>query len=491
MKKWLIGCLMALTMVCLMGMTANAETEKIIHNICIRCRNTDFKFIRYIPTPISSKPDPDAHWVEGKCTNCGNIQQWVPDDDSRFHTGGTETPTCTTGKTCEKCGAEYGMLGHIWGQWQSSGDNRNHTRSCTREGCDAVDTESCSGDSGATCIALGTCTTCGGQYYSAHAFPARWDWRSDTDVGRDAEKHWLRCLTCTEGKAYVNDHSFSPSNMHLKSEATCVSKAVYYVNCATCYYKGTDTYEYGDIAPNNHNIAQYEAKAPTCTEAGWKAYEACTREGCNYTTYQEIHALRHNYWQTIVKPTCEANGYTLYACVRCKDTYTDDIVPRRAHWYGEWTPNGDGTHSASCRREGCGHMGKVDCQKIEFVTENGNLVLCPVCGETENGERLELMAKALAVAVNGKLPAGEIVARMKDGCLSIAFEHAGKIVAPTGLVKITLPARLPEGKTLALIAPDGRETELPFEMDGGDISFTLDFTDGNPPVILIRLIQGA
>ena len=80
---------------------------------------------------------------------------------------------------------------------------------------------------------------------------------------------------------------------------------------------------------------------------------------------------------------------------------------------------------------------------------------------------------------------------MKDGCLSIAFEHAGKIVAPTGLVKITLPARLPEGKTLALIAPDGRETELPFEMDGGDISFTLDFTDGNPPVILIRLIQGA
>ena len=485
MKKWLIGCLMALAMVCLMGMTANAETEKIIHNTCRKCKNTDFVFIRYIPTPISSIPDPKAHWVEGKCTNCGNIQQWVPGDNTRFHTGGTETPTCTTGKKCEMCGAEYGVLGHDWGAWQSRGNNSEHVRTCQREGCDAVDTASCSGDSSATCIALGTCTTCGGQYYGGHAFPARWNWQSDT------EKHWARCLNCTEGKAHENDHSFSPGNMHLKSEATCVSKAVYYVNCATCYYKGTDTYEYGDIAPNNHDIAQYEAKAPTCTEAGWKAYEACTRAGCNYTTYQEIHALRHNYWQTIVKPTCEANGYTLYTCVRCKDTYTDDIVPRRAHWYGEWTPNGDGTHSASCRREGCGHMGKVDCQKIEFVTENGNLVLCPVCGETENGERLELMAKALAVAVNGKLPAGEIVARMKDGCLSIAFEHAGKIVAPTGLVKITLPARLPEGKTLALIAPDGRETELPFEMDGGDISFTLDFTDGNPPVLLIRLIQGA
>ena len=494
MKKWLIGCLMALAMVCLMGMTANAETEKIIHNTCRKCKNTDFVFIRYIPTPISSIPDPKAHWVEGKCTNCGNIQSWVPDDNTRLHTGGDETPTCTTGKTCSLCGAEYGKLEHLWSDtWTAKGDG-THTRPCTRDGCGAVDTANCGGDGSATCVTLGTCTACGGKYYGGHAFPKTWKWGSDPYVVRDAEKHWLRCLNCTEGKAYENAHSFVPGNMYLKSEATCVSKPVYYKNCSACYYKGTEFYEdtnsWVETNPNNHDIAQYEAKAPTCTEAGWKAYEACTRAGCNYTTYQEIPALRHNYWQTIVKPTCEANGYTLYTCVRCKDTYTDDIVPRRAHWYGEWTPNGDGTHSASCRLEGCGHMGKVDCQKIEFVTENGNLVLCPVCGETENGERLELMAKALAVAVNGKLPAGEIVARMKDGCLSIAFEHAGKIVAPTGLVKITLPARLPEGKTLALIAPDGREPELPFEMDGGDISFTLDFTDGNPPVILIRLIQG-
>ena len=214
MKKWLIGCLMALAMVCLMGMTANAETEKIIYNICINCRNTDFKLIRYIPTPISSKPDPDAHWLEGKCTNCGNIQQWVPGDNTRFHTGGTETPTCTTGKKCEMCGAEYGVLGHDWGAWQSRGNNSEHVRTCQREGCDAVDTASCSGDSSATCVKLGTCTTCGGQYYGGHAFPARWNWQSDT------EKHWVRCLNCTEGKAYVNDHSFSPGNMHLKSEAT-------------------------------------------------------------------------------------------------------------------------------------------------------------------------------------------------------------------------------------------------------------------------------
>lgn len=487
-RNWVLLLIVALMLCLLPGITPEAKAETF-RTTCEHCKTfADHEITGY------SRYNDDLHWVTVRCSKCGESHSFIPvGDPHSFHSGGAETPTCTTGKTCAQCGAQYGVLGHDWGAWQSRGNNSAHFRTCQREGCDAVDTESCSGDSSATCIALGTCSTCGGQYYSAHAFPARWDWRSDTDVGRDAEKHWLRCLTCTEGKTYVGAHSFVQGRSHLKSKATCVSPAVYYTNCSTCNYMGTDTYVdtwYG-TDPDNHDMVHHDAKAPTCTEDGWNEYDACQREGCTYTTKVEIPALNHDYQQSIVKPTCEANGYTLYTCVRCKADYTDDIVPRRAHWYGEWTPNGDGTHSASCRREGCGHMGKVDCQKIEFVTENGNLVLCPVCGEVENGERLELMEEALAVAVNGKIPAGEMVARMKDDCLSIAFEHAGKIVAPTGLVKITLPARLLEGKTLALIATDGSETELPFEMDGEDISFTLDFTDGNHPVILIRLIQGA
>ena len=45
------------------------------------------------------------------------------------HTGGTETPTCTTGKTCAKCGEKYGALGHDWGKWTSNGSG-THTRTC-------------------------------------------------------------------------------------------------------------------------------------------------------------------------------------------------------------------------------------------------------------------------------------------------------------------------------------------------------------------------
>ena len=175
--------------------------------------------------------------------------------------------------------AEYGKLGHDWGAWQSEGNNSEHVRTCQRDGCDAVDTASCSGDSSATCITLGTCTACGGQYYSAHTFPAGQSWDSD------AENHWRSCTVCHEAKTKMGEHFFVQGavSVCLKSAATCVSPAVYYTNCAYCYHKGTDTYVDPNNGPdpNNHDMMYHDAKAPTCTEIGWDAYDACPREGCD------------------------------------------------------------------------------------------------------------------------------------------------------------------------------------------------------------------
>lgn len=80
------------------------------------------------------------------------------------------------------------------------GQQSEHFRTCQRDGCDAVDTASCSGDSSATCITLGTCSTCGGQYYSAHAFPAGQNWHSDD------KNHWLSCTVCHEAKTKMGAH---------------------------------------------------------------------------------------------------------------------------------------------------------------------------------------------------------------------------------------------------------------------------------------------
>lgn len=51
-----------------------------------------------------------------------------------------------------------------------------------------------------------------------------------------------------------------------------------------------------------HSLTHHDGKAPTCTEAGWEAYDEC--EECGYSTYQEIPATGHDF----VDGTCTVCG---------------------------------------------------------------------------------------------------------------------------------------------------------------------------------------
>ena len=325
-KKSFAILLAAALLLCLLpGMALEAKAETI-RNICFFCKKQgDLEITGF------ERYSDDQHYVIYKCPNCGKSKSAIFLGNSIiYHSGGTETPTCTTGKTCAQCGAQYGKLGHDWGAWQSKGNNSAHFRTCQRDGCDAVDTASCSGDSRATCIELGICTTCGGRYYGAHAFLAAPNWDSD------AENHWFRCTVCRKAKTRVGEHYFVQGTLSscLKSAATCVSPAVYYTNCAYCYHKGTDTYvdPHNGPNPNNHDLVHHDAKAPTCTEIGWEEYDACQREGCTYTTKVELPALKHNLVHHDAKaPTCTEIGWDEYdTCSRC-DYTTKVELPALKH----------------------------------------------------------------------------------------------------------------------------------------------------------------
>ena len=486
-KSFAILLAAALLLYLLPGMALEAKAETV-RNICFFCKKqADLEITGF------ERYNDDQHYVIYKCPLCGKSKHAIfLGNPIIYHSGGTETPTCTTGKTCAQCGAQYGKLGHDWGAWQSRGNNSAHFRTCQRDGCDAVDTASCSGDSSATCITLGTCTTCGGQYYSAHTFPANQGWDSD------AENHWVSCTVCHEAKTKVGAHFFVQGNDSscLKSAATCVSPPVYYTNCAYCYRKGTDTYVhpwYGPD-PNNHDLVHHDAKAPTCTEIGWNEYDACQREGCTYTTKVEIPAPGHDYTEKVVKPTCEKGGYTLHTCKNCHDSYKDHQTKTLLHWYGEWTSNGDGTHSAACKRKDCKHVGKTECAIVEFKQAEATRTLCPVCGNVSDGTHLALVEEVKAEGEH--LPYGELVLRMGETAngntlLSVCFEASGKLTQPKGEVKITMPAELLNGVTLALLNADGTEIDLPYIVEGENAVFTLDFTDAELPTALIRLIPTA
>ena len=767
MKKWLIRCLTVLAMVCLIpGIVLKAAAE----TTTVRCKNCGSVETREILG--YRKYDSNSHrFYVAECQNChndGNVTYL------KVHSGGTETPTCTTGKTCEKCGAEYGVLGHDWGAWTPNYDGTNtHTRRCKRSNCNAVETASCSGGY-AACDSLGMCETCGGSYYGGHAW-GKWSSAGNgthirscmnycsevdtascfggtatctakavceacggeygekdpnnhdlvqhaakaptcTEIGWDAydtcsrcdyttyaelpalnhdlEQHAAKAPTCTEigwdayeacsrcdyttrkelpalNHALEQHEAQAPTCTeigwdayeacsrcdyttrkelpalnhdlvrHVAQTPTCTEKGWAYDTCSrsgcnyttrkelpalkhdlvyykakdpTCTEPGCDAYEtcsrcdyttyverpalkhdlrqrvikaptctemgwayetcsrcdyfatpllpalnhdlkqhaakaptctekgwnaystckncdyntYQELPALNHDLVQHDAQAATCTEIGWDAYDTCSRLGCNYTTYQEkaalnhdlvqhaaqaptctekgwsayetcsrcnyttyaeLPALNHDYQAVTVEPTCETDGYTVFTCSRCKDSYTADPTDQLGHKFGAWSPNGTGSQSADCLRDGCAHTGSTDCRKFTFRTAEGEtLTFCPVCGQAENAAQLEMIEAATAWANSGSLFAEDVTARTNGEYLSVAFETAGNLTQPTGRVRLALPAGLLEGKKLVRIAPDGTQAELPFETERGKLIYTLDFANSALPVMLFRLV---
>ena len=644
MKKWLIWCLTVLAMVCLIPgivLKAAAETVPVYCAFCgIREEREARRYEKY---------DSTYHRVYvTECQNChkdGNITHL------QVHSGGTQGPTCTEGKICKKCGAEYDIPGHDWSKWMPNyASNGTHTRRCKR--CNAEETGSCSGGY-ATCDTLGMCNTCGGSYYGGHAWgewssagngthtrsctnycrevdtakctggkatcsakavcvecggeygekdPNNHDlvhfrakaptctekgWNAYETCSRcdyttyaelpaqhDLEQHAAQAPTCTEKgwdayEACKNCNYTTRKELpaqhdleqHAAKAATCTEKGWNaYETCSRCNYttyaelpalnhdlvnhdaqaptcteigwnayktcsrcdhttyaelpalnhdlvnhdakaptcteKGWDAYDtcsrcdyttYAELPALNHALVHHEAKAPTCTEIGWDAYKTCSR--CDYTTYAELPALNHDYQAVTVEPTCETDGYTVFTCSRCKDSYTADPTDKLGHQFGAWSPNGTGSQSADCLRQGCAHTGSTDCRKFTFRTAEGEtLTFCPVCGQAENAAQLEMIDAATAWTISGSLSAEDVTARTNGEYLSVAFETAGSLTQPTGLVRLALPAGLLEGKKLVRIAPDGTQTELPFEAKNGKLIFTLDFANSELPVMLFRLL---
>ena len=613
MKKWLIWCLTVLAMVCLIpGIVLKAAAE----TTTVRCKNCGSVETREILG--YRKYDSNSHRVYvAECQNChndGNVSYL------KVHTGGTETPTCTKGKTCEKCGAEYGEK-----------DPNNHdlvhhdakAPTCTEIGWDAYDTCSrcdyttrkelpaLNHDLRQSVITAPTCTETGWayvkcsrcDYYDTPVLPAlkhdlsqrvikaptctgmgwayvkcsRCDYY-DTPLlpalNHDLEQHAAQAPTCTEKgwnayetcsrcdyTTYVELPVQHDLVQHEAKAPTCTEKGWNaYETCSRCDYTtyaelpalnhdlvnhdakaptcteiGWDAYEtcsrcnyttyaeqpalnhdlkqhaaqaptctepgwnaydtcsrcnyttYAELPALNHDLVRHEAKAATCTEIGWNAYDTCSR--CNYTTYAEQPALNHDYQAVNVEPTCETDGYTVFTCSRCKDSYTANPTDKLGHQFGAWSPNETGSQSAGCLRDGCAHTGNTDCRKFTFRTAEGEaLTFCPVCGQAENAAQLEMIEAATAWTISGSLSAEDVTARTNGEYLSVAFETAGSLTQPTGLVRLALPAGLLEGKTLVRIAPDGTQTEMPFETERGTIILTLDFANSALPVMLFRLV---
>lgn len=124
-------------------------------------------------------------------------------------------------------------------------------------------------------------------------------------------------------------------------EPTCTEDGSYdsVVYCTVCENEiSRETVTIGAVGHDLHDVI---AKAPTCTEAGWNAYQVCRREGCGYSTYQELPASGHRFGEpTVYEPNYHQEGYSVHTCIVCAYEERYDFVPALELLPGD--VNGDG-----------------------------------------------------------------------------------------------------------------------------------------------------
>lgn len=268
-----------------------------------------------------------------KCFRCGDEVGEVGSHDYI-------EATCTTPKTCRYCNEVVGTAnGHNY-------EGKTKKATCKEAGAIYDECSVCKDvqiiqtedklphelvhhdGKPAECIKTGyeaydTCKNC--DYTTYKELPILMHNYVETVVAPTCESNGYTLHSCTRCKnSYrTNEKAKLPhkeSDWIISEPATCVDSGKEIIECEVCH---TITNE-REIEALGHDIINHEALQATCENIGHYAYQTCSR--CDYTTYEEIPALGHDYHIVIINPTKQQDGYTIHRCNRCSESYTDNYT---------------------------------------------------------------------------------------------------------------------------------------------------------------------
>ena len=196
---------------------------------------------------------------------------WTQENDKHYHicengcsthldeavcSGGTAT--CQKRAVCSICGAGYGSFTNHNTASEWSKDKTGHWHRCQTEGC----TEKCD--------------------FTAHT--------PDHD-GSATEEYPILCKVCgyKMEEQLSHTHSFDQekaTDNYKATDATCTSRAIYYKSCS-CGEKGTETFEYGELARHSYTNAAIKAEA-------MKSAGTCKNEAVYYYSCSVCGAVEHD-----------------------------------------------------------------------------------------------------------------------------------------------------------------------------------------------------
>ena len=315
---------------------ANCYTEGLQVRECTVCGKGYWETI----------PMTQHHWVDGKCTICG---------DECTHTYGEKTiitpATCTTygsyTKTCTTCGYIY--------KGQIPKTQHNYEWKVTTP---------------ATCNSTGvetkTCTNCG-KTNGQRQIPATGEhnWETVETIPATCtskEKQKQECTVCHTIRTAINENSHYADHTWAEGDGT--------VTCTKCGWEHT------------HRWVEDTSKTvpATCTSEGSKTYY-CIADYKDYD--QEVHKCHSTKTVTLAKT---AHHWVNGVCTECGATHEHD-----------WQEQTSLTKSPTCTEKGsktykCSKCGETNVEeipatghtwKIHQIAQNKSECKCSVCGATK------------------------------------------------------------------------------------------------------------
>ena len=210
-----------------------------------------------------------------------------------------------------------------------------------------------------------------------------------SDWSTDSSSHWHQCSICKGQKdtaAHTYDREVAVEG-YKASDATCTSKATYYKSCV-CGAKGTETFESGELNSDSHTGSLSDWKSDDSNH--WKEYSCCgahvdtaahtggtadcqNKAVCDTCNQPYGNLGSHDpasiwskdasgHWHvcrtanctekldfTAHTPGAAATEETAQTCTECG--YELAPALEHTHVWGEWTSNGDGTHTRICSKD--------------------------------------------------------------------------------------------------------------------------------------------
>ena len=344
---------------------ANCYTEGLQVRECTVCGKGYWETI----------PMTQHHWVDGKCTICG---------DECTHTYGEKTiitpATCTTygsyTKTCTTCGYVY--------KGQIPKTQHNYEWKVTTP---------------ATCNSTGvetkTCTNCG-KTYGQRTIPATGEhnWETVETIPATCtskEKQKQECTVCHTTRTTINENSHYADHTWAEGDGTVTCTKCGWEHThrwvedtsktvpATCTSEGSKTYyciaDYKDYDQELHKCHSTKTVTLAKTAHHW-VNGVCTECGATHEhDWQEQTSLAKS-------PTCTEKGSKTYKCSKCGETKVEEI-PATGH---TWKIHQIAQNKSECKCSVCGatkaHDLKVVSKDPATCTKKGIIhYVCKDCGK--------------------------------------------------------------------------------------------------------------